>query len=179
MNLLSSKRTICLPSTSLLPSLPPSFYPSPHLSSLLPPSPLLYLPHTVLLMFVILPRPAGPVGWWVLGEEGSWRESLASQSPQPGIAQSCPIPNHFHSSFKPLLPLLSWFQHVCSGSKPPLSWFHTTSVLVPDHFCPDSRPLFCYDLRFVAAHYVARRLIYPGSLAVYNLAVGTSTCISS
>ena len=64
--------------------------------------------------------------------------------------------------------------HLSPGSIPLLFWFHTTCVLVPDHFCPDSIPLFCYDLRFVAAHYVARRLIYPGSLAVYNLAVGTS-----
>ena len=46
--------------------------------------------------------------------------------------------------------------------------------------CPGSKPLlFCYHPRFVAAHYVARRLIYPGSLAVYNLAVGMSIYILS
>ena len=75
----------------------------------------------------------------------------------------------YSSSLAPFLTtsVLHSSKPLCPGSKPPCPG----SKLL----CPGSKPLlFCYHPRFVAAHYVARRLIYPGSLAVYNLAVGTS-----
>ena len=115
---------------SLPPSLTPSFYPSLHLSSLLPPSLLLYLPHIV-IMSAILPWPCRPRRLM-----SAWRRGIMERIISFPITAA-----RYCSKLPPSVLAPSHFFLFCPGSKPCLSLFQTTSILIPNHFSPSSIPL--------------------------------------